>query len=271
MLDTSPAHRECGGEPGRPHPQQNVSNMQIIPVLDIKRGRVVRGVAGEREEYRPVESRIADDAEVLTVAEAFRAHFALTRLYVADLDAIQDDRPNFSAYRLLVHKGFEVIIDAGLRDVGRARELFDAGASAVIAGLESSPGPAHVAQLIGEFGPERVIFSLDLKHGRPLAETDAWGDSASEIARRTIELGVRRMIVLDLAGVGTASGVGTLELCRQLQEDDGDLELITGGGVRGVDDLRVLHAAGIDGVLVASALHNGSITMDDLNSLSAVE
>lgn len=243
--------------------------MQIIPVLDILQGRVVRGVAGQRDEYRPVESQVAADAEVLTVAEAFREHFALARLYVADLDAIQDDRPNFSAYRALVNAGFELLIDAGLRDTKRAEELIDAGASAVIAGLETSPGPAHIKKLIDAFGPERVVFSLDLKHGRPLADVDAWGDSAIDIARRTIELGVRRMIVLDLAGVGTASGVGTLELCRQLQEENGDLELITGGGVRGVDDLRALQEAGIDGVLVASALHNGSITMDDLNSLTA--
>ena len=70
------------------------------------------------------------------------------------------------------------------------------------------------------------------------------------------------------AGVGTASGVETLGLCRQLREEQPGLELITGGGVRGIDDLRVLHNAGIDAVLVASALHDGSITMDDLNTLA---
>lgn len=243
--------------------------MQILPVLDIKNGVVVRGVAGKRDEYRAVESLLAADAEVLTVADAFRDRFSLTRLYVADLDAIQEDRPNVSAYRALADAGFELVIDAGLRDVGRAGELLDAGASAVVAALETSPGPEHVAELIREFDTERVIFSLDMQNGKPLAAHSVWGDDAIGIARRVVELGVRRMIVLDLAGVGTASGVGTLALCGMLREEYGDLELITGGGVRGVDDLRTLVDAGVDAVLVASALHDGSITMDDLRIVAA--
>ncbi len=245
--------------------------MQILPVLDIKNGCVVRGVAGKREEYLPVESVLAENAEVLTIANAFRSQLGLSKLYVADLDAIQHDAPNDSAYRALTVAGFELVIDAGLRDLDRAAELFNAGASAIIAALETSPGPDHVMGLIDRFGTDRVIFSLDLQHGKPIVATPDWGDTAIEIARRAIESGVRRLIVLDLAGVGIASGVATLSLCAQLREEFRGLELITGGGVRGADDLRVLSDARIDAVLVASALHDGSITMDDLKTVAAAD
>ena len=64
------------------------------------------------------------------------------------------------------------------------------------------------------------------------------------------------MIVLDLAGVGAEAGVPTIPLCQRLRAVHGpEIEIITGGGVRNADDLRALEAAGVDGVLVASALH----------------
>lgn len=239
--------------------------MKILPVLDIKDGCVVRGVAGERDAYRPVKSRLADSADVLAIAVAYREHFSLRELYVADLDAILERRPNVDAYRELTAAGFTLWIDAGLRDVAGAKPLFDAGAKTVIAGLETSPGPDHIEQLIGEFGADRVVFSLDMQNGQPMADPNVWGtDDPHTLALRAIELGVGRMIVLDLAGVGVAAGVPTLELCRKLRAESPHLELITGGGVRNLADLRVLQKANINAALVASALHNGSMTPGDL-------
>ena len=75
---------------------------------------------------------------------------------------------------------------------------------------------------------------------------------------------MRELIVLDLASVGVASGPTTLGICESLTDFAPKLKLITGGGVRSVNDLMTLRHAGIEGVLVASALHDGSITPHDL-------
>ena len=79
------------------------------------------------------------------------------------------------------------------------------------------------------------------------------------------------MIVLDLAAVGVGGGVATVELCRQIGSRYPGVELITGGGIRNIDDLRQLRAAGIHGALVASALHNGSITPEQLEEFQSSE
>jgi phosphoribosylformimino-5-aminoimidazole carboxamide ribotide isomerase len=55
-------------------------------------------------------------------------------------------------------------------------------------------------------------------------------------------------------------GLGTLDLCRRLRAARPSLELISGGGVRSHDDLRLLSSAGCDWVLVASALHDGRLS-----------
>ena len=248
--------------------------LRIIPVIDIKDGLVVRGIAGRRDEYRPVRSVLCDDASVGSVAGAFVEKLGLGEVYVADLNAIAGAEPAWSLYEQIAAAGLDLWVDAGLRDAASARRLaeFSSGGRAiagVIAGLETLSDTAALASMLEAVGPERLVFSLDLKAGQPLADLPCWqGRSAEQIAATAIEAGIQRMIVLDLHRVGTDSGVGTEPLCRQLRTQHPDLELIAGGGVRGLDDLRRLAEAGCDAALVASALHDGRLTSEMLTRLA---
>lgn len=76
------------------------------------------------------------------------------------------------------------------------------------------------------------------------------------------------MIVLDLAEVGMNRGVHTLELCRHIQQRWPEVSLITGGGIRTAADLSALIQSNIYGALVASALHDGAITREDIDHIS---
>jgi phosphoribosylformimino-5-aminoimidazole carboxamide ribotide isomerase len=235
--------------------------MRIVPVLDLMQGQVVRGVAGRRQDYRPIRSLLTPSAEPLAVARAFREHYGLTELYVADLDAIAGAPPDVGVYRALQDEGFTLLVDAGLRAAADAAPLIDAGVASLIAGLETLAGPEVLSELVERLGAARLIFSLDLKAGRTLAAVPPWptADPAA-LARRMLEKSaVRRLLVLDLARVGTGEGTGTESLCRRLKAELSGLELLAGGGVRGPEDLRRLQDAGVDGVLVASALHDGRL------------
>ncbi|MFQ5730663.1 MAG: HisA/HisF-related TIM barrel protein [Planctomycetaceae bacterium] len=239
--------------------------MQILPVIDIQNGVVVRGVAGERDQYRPVESGLTNRHDAIAVAEAIRDRFGLSELYVADLDAIRQGRPHFDVYSELARRGFRLDVDAGLTEAGRATELLEAGVTTIIAGLETILGLELLSGLVAQAGETRVIFSLDLHAGEPLFST-AWAGpkpaDPAAIAYAAYDAGVRRMIVLDLKAVGVGEGVSTLRLCRALRARLPNVQLLTGGGVRNTDDLHALQRAGVDGALVASALHNGAITPD---------
>jgi len=239
--------------------------MRTIPVIDILNSTVVRGVAGQRDQYRPVESCLTESAEPLAVANAFRETFGLSTLYVADLDAILQADPNFEIYRTLRDDGFDLMIDAGLRSAFDAEATLMAGATQVVAGLETWPSLATLEMLLRKMGQERVIFSLDLKAGQSIRKlNDVLSDDPAEIGCAAIEAGVRELIVLDLASVGVGSGPTTLEICQSLRDFAPKLKLITGGGVRSADDLQTLRKAGVDGVLVASSLHDGSLTPQDV-------
>ena len=225
-------------------------------------GKIVRGVAGRRAEYRPIVSQLVDSAEPLAVARAFRTHFGFRELYLADLDAIEHGFPDLEIYRRLQGDGFRLWIDAGIRRADDAimSSLIEQGGTAIVVGLESVEGPGELERIVERVGADRAVFSLDLKHGKPLGGASSWQtDDPWQIAERALTVGVRRLIVLDLADVGGGAGVGTDELCRRLKRTYPDMQLTAGGGVRGINDVHRLESNGVDRILVASALHDGRI------------
>jgi phosphoribosylformimino-5-aminoimidazole carboxamide ribotide isomerase len=245
--------------------------MAILPVLDLMQGQIVRAIAGRREEYRPIVSRLAASPEPLAVARAFRAHFGFTEFYLADLDAIEHGFADVETYSRLQSEGFRLWIDAGLRwaDDPATSTLIEQKEATIVIGLESVEGPAELERLVARIGAERAVFSLDMKGGRPLGRAELWQTADPwSIAQRAMTAGITRLIVLDLAQVGVGAGVGTEDLCRRLKIAYPNVQLTAGGGVRGIDDVRRLEECGVDFVLVASALHDGRITPRELSPLS---
>lgn len=244
--------------------------MRVLPVIDIQGGLVVRGVAGRRHAYRPIESCLCADARPTTVARAYREQLALTEAYVADLDAISGAVPAWETYHALSDCGLQLWVDAGIADVSRARALAEFSANgtalgAVIAGLESVPSPNVLAELLSVVGDERLVFSLDLLDARPRTSAPSWsGLSANAIADAAANLGLQRIIVLDLARVGVGPGPGTEPLCRHVKRMRPSIELTAGGGVCGPADLAVLAECGCDRALVASALHDRRLGAEQL-------
>jgi HisA/HisF family protein len=238
--------------------------MRIIPVIDVYRDQAVRGVGGRRHEYRPIQSRLTASTDPLQIANAFREQLGLTTLYVADLDSIVDRRPHFELYSALAEAGFQVWVDAGVRTVAEADAVVQAGVATAIIGLESCPTPSLLNELIRSCGRERLLFSLDLRNREPIAPAGWPPLSAAEIAATAIEAGFRRLLVLDLQDVGTNTGGGTDALLQEVRAGAPEITLIAGGGIRCAGDLQRLSDLGVDAVLVASALHDGRLTRDDV-------
>lgn len=243
--------------------------MRILPVFDLLGGQVVRGIAGQRSQYRPVASRLVTDSSPGTVAGAVGRQFGFDQAYVADLDAIAGAPPHFAAYEAIVRQGFTLWIDAGCGTLERAQAIQvwnaqRAAISALIVGLESLERADELPRLLDRVGPQRLVFSLDQNGGRPLCRARGWEEfSPQQIAEQALACGVRRFIALDLSAVGTGQGLITLALCRWLRQRAPAAEITTGGGVRGPVDLQALAEIGCDWALVASALHDGRITPED--------
>lgn len=247
--------------------------MQILPVIDLRGGVVVRGASGRRARYRPVTNLFARDARPASVAAAFARHFSFDQAYVADLDAIEGSEPAWDLYRAIADAGLRLWLDAGIRDPRQAAALVryleeQDVLQGLVVGLETVDGLASLAALCRTIGPERLLFSLDLYRGATWRARSNWHRQRPlELADDALRVGVERLLILDLERVGRRRGIGTESICRQVRERAPQAWIAAGGGIRGAADARAMTAFGCNALLVASALHDGSLTAEDCPSL----
>jgi phosphoribosylformimino-5-aminoimidazole carboxamide ribotide isomerase len=238
---------------------------RIIPVLDIMGGRVVRAVGGDRHQYEPITCPLTGSRNAYDIAHALLEMTGTKELYIADLDAIMG-RPRIDPAVTGILRMWPV---ATWLDAGIGRKLSVADLPALphvrpVVGFETCFIPDQLAAALKEAGERPLAFSIDLKRGQLVGNWRNWqleGErDALTLARRVVAMGVRTLVVLDLARVGTGTGAGTEPLLQAIRKAFPDVELIAGGGVKSQGDIDRLGAADADAVLVASALHDGMLS-----------
>ena len=237
--------------------------MKIIPVIDILDDIVVHAVRGRRKEYQPLKSVLCASTDPVDVARALK-EFGFAEMYVADLDAITDGHTNFTVLQQIVDEtGFELMVDAGITDLARAKRVLESRVSKVIIGTETLGSIGFVAEAVEFFGSEKIVVSLDLMGDKVLSKLEF--DKSKDpvvLLREFQKMGVAQIIVLDLARVGSAEGVNLPVLKRMLMNHN--VKVLVGGGVRNIRDLVELKNLGVSGALLATALHSGRITLEEL-------
>jgi phosphoribosylformimino-5-aminoimidazole carboxamide ribotide isomerase len=237
--------------------------LKVIPVIDVLNKIVVHAVRGIRKEYQPLQSVITKSFEPSVVALTFK-NFGFSDLYVADLDAIIDCSTDFNILNTIGDKtDIKLMVDAGVTSIERAQKLLDSGVSKLIIGTETLQKESFVSDAVRLFGSERVVVSLDLKGNKILAKFgfDGCIDPFC-LLRQFKEMGVSQIIVLDLLRVGSGEGVNVDFLKKVIAEVG--MDVYVGGGVRDINDLVELKNLGVSGALVATALHTGKISIDQL-------
>ena len=245
------------------------AGFEVLGVIDLRDGLAVRARGGRRAHYMPIESVAGETiprGDAVALARQYVTRFGLTGLYVADLDAIECGLPPQAEVGKLTSVGMPVWLDAGIASASNAERALSSGVSRLIVGLETLPSLQALEAIVEGVGPERVVFSLDLRGGQPIAMQAELEDQRPEaLASRAADAGVETMIVLDLARVGSGAGVD-LEMLARIRSVAPSIAVYVGGGVRSIEDIALLRDAGCNGALVASALLDGNITVRDLES-----
>jgi phosphoribosylformimino-5-aminoimidazole carboxamide ribotide isomerase len=231
----------------------------IIPVIDLKQGQVVHAIAGDRDNYRPIQSQIAEGSSPTNIATAFQK-LGFRSVYVADLDAITGVGENDRAIQQIIECGFDVWLDSGVTSGKKAQERLALGIKRIVVGLEAIEHSDQVVDVIDSVGIDQLIVSIDMENGAVLTRETHWGSQTPlEVARQLFALGANELILLDLTRVGTGQGTGTKQLCQQINALRPGSRIYVGGGVVTQSDVDDLLASGADGVLVSTALHRGTI------------
>ena len=250
--------------------------MHVIPVLDLMIGQIVLAQGGNRDEYRPVHTRLTGSSQPLDVAQAIFNQTGCNWLYLADIDTFAGAAPNWQVYEQLLERGFGLWIDADWLTNDRFSQITDRLSLERLKIIVSSETLSSVEQfsvfetLIND--GVSVIFSLDKKGDAVVSQSSQTSPltkmSETDLVRLAYQNNVRDLIVLDLNQVGTGRGFqpsgSSATLIKSLKEELPDLRITSGGGVRGPADVNQWVATGCDHVLVASAIHSGAFTPDDI-------
>jgi phosphoribosylformimino-5-aminoimidazole carboxamide ribotide isomerase len=231
--------------------------VQIIPVIDLKDGLVVRARAGDRDAYRPIETPLSNSPDPLAVTVGLLAIHPFPALYVADLDAIMGRGDNRAALARLKARfpGLTLWIDNGAATPDEAEAVLADPRDHLVLGSESQVD----ATLVGRYaGHDRVVLSLDYRGDAIQGPSALFADST---------LWPRRVITMTLARVGGGGGPD-LDRLMAVRLAAAGRAVYAAGGVRGGGDLAVLKELGIAGALVATSLHDGRLTGGDIAAYS---
>jgi phosphoribosylformimino-5-aminoimidazole carboxamide ribotide isomerase len=207
----------------------------------------------------------------MDLARAFRDVLGFRELYVADLDAICGGSPDQTLYRDLEGLQLDLWIDAGLKTADDLASFCGLARVTIVVGLETVSGADAVREILDRAGADRVMMSLDLVEGTPKRHPAALWPSTNpaELAAEILEIGLRKLLLLDLSRVGTGRGTGTEELLARLRRERPDAQISVGGGISGVDEILVVRNAGAEAVLLGSALHDGRIGPTQIATITA--
>ncbi|MGU3495295.1 imidazole glycerol phosphate synthase subunit HisF [Xanthobacteraceae bacterium A53D] len=237
--------------------------VRVIPCLDVKDGRVVKGVqfVDLRDAGDPVESARAYDAA------------GADELTFLDITASHENRGTIlDVVRRTAEQCFmPLTVGGGVRQVEDVRALLQAGADKVAINTAAVHRRAFVGEAAEKFGEQCIVVAIDAKQVSGTGETPRWeifthggrkptGIDVVEYAREVVDLGAGELLLTSMDRDGT--GIGFDNALTRAVSDAVHVPVIASGGVGTLDHMvDGIREGGASAVLAASIFHFGTFTV----------
>ncbi len=240
---------------------------RIIACLDVREGRVVKGVRFRDH---------VDMGDPVELAARYRDD-GIDELVFYDITASAEGRRVPRAWIEAVARRLDVpfCVAGGIRSVADARQVLAAGADKISINSPAIERPELITELAAELGTQCVVVGIDTRRDPATHEPMVWKYTGVEAKtqraeRRTVdwvrqasELGAGEIVLncMDHDGVGGGFDLGQLALVRAATS----LPLIASGGARSAAHFAAAFVeAGADGALAAGAFHRGELAVSSL-------
>ena len=238
--------------------------MQIIPVIDLMQGQVVHAKFGLRNQYQPIQSSLCNSSAPLTVVASLLKLYPFQTLYIADLDAILGVGNHYEMIEQITaaYPRLTIWLDSGIRQAN-AEALYKCGQIRLVIGSENIANLQDY-QAICDACESQPILSLDYT-----ARSQLGIQELHETARYWPE----NVICMTLNAVGSGQGADLSRLNAVIHLNESrknPSKIYAAGGIKNSTDIISLANLGINGVLIASALHNQNISAQDLIYLNKI-
>jgi len=224
----------------------------IIPVLDIMNGMAVSGKSGKRETYIPLKTIFHPSPNPYKIANALKDAGA-KRIYIADLDAIENRKPNYDIIKKINQK-LPVMLDSGVNTVNKSEEALEIAEKVIIA-TETLQSVDDLIDILNSNNKDRFIISIDIKDNEIFSKH--LDMNIEDIVKKMSKINPPEIILLDISRVGTEKGVNHAIIKKFLKLDS---SLIIGGGITS-KDIEELEKLGLNKFLVGTALHANKLSI----------
>jgi len=238
-------------------------SVRVIPCLDVKDGRVVKGVnfQGLRDIGDPVElaSRYnqegADELTFLDVSASIEGRSAMLSIVEQTADSIF----------------IPLTVGGGVRSISDVAELLRAGADKVSVGSAATGNPSLLEEVAKIYGDQVLVVSLDIKRSDSSSSGFVLTSHGGTIDTRLDALdwisknqgrGIGELLINSMDSDGTKTGFD-IELLKRVQEVS-ELPLIISGGAGYVTDFVEAAKAGANAVLAATVFHSGQLSISEV-------
>jgi cyclase len=237
-------------------------SVRVIPCLDIKGGRVVKGVQFEN---------LADSGDPVELASKYYRDGA-DELVFLDISASHEGNPPVIdlASRVAEQVFIPFTVGGGLKEPASVRAALLAGADKVSLNSAAIRDPSLISQCAEHFGSQCIVLAIDAKR-RELGRWEVFshggrhptGRNAMEWAIEGVRRGAGEILLTSMDADGSKSGYD-LDLLKAVAESV-DVPVIASGGAGRPEDLvRAVKEGKADAVLVAGILHSGQFTIAEL-------
>lgn len=235
-------------------------SIEIIPAIDILRGKCVRLVQGEYG------SEKVYNENPLEVAKQFE-DAGLKRVHIVDLDGAKEGRViNWNVLEDIAGKT-NLIIDFG-GGIGTIKDLqivFDSGAKLATVGSIAVKNELLLREWLFRFSPGKFLLGADVRDEK--ISISGWKVdteiSVFDFISKYQEAGVRQIFCTDINLDGVLLGP-SLKLYEKILSRFPDLYFIASGGIRSLDDIYQLEKIGCKSAILGKAIYEGLITLKDL-------
>lgn len=235
---------------------------RIIPCLDIKNGRTVKGINFEN---------IRDAGDPVELGAVYAAQGA-DELVFLDITATHEKRKTLVelVHRIARHVNIPFTVGGGIGSVEDVRVLLNAGADKISVNSAAFKRPELVKELAAEFGSQCVVVAIDTKF-----EADNWfvylnggriktDKKAIDWAKEAVELGAGEFLLTSMNNDGTKSGFA-LDIIQQFSALP--IPVIASGGAGTMAHFEeVFEKANADAALAASIFHFKEIGLRELKT-----
>jgi cyclase len=241
---------------------------RVIPCLDVRDGRVVKGVnfVDIRDAGDPVECAARYEAE------------GTDELVILDISATDANRTTAleTVHRVSESLFIPLTVGGGVRTIEDFRALLRAGADRVAINTAALRNPQLIADCAAEFGVQAVVLSCDAKrvgdHFEAMVRSgkESSNVDAIEWCRRAEELGAGEILLTSVDRDGTNAGYD-IELLRAVTSVV-RISVIASGGAGSLEHFRdAIEAGGARAVLAASLFHDRRLSIGDVKGFLANE